>query len=270
MRCQAQTKSYRRDFTMNIIISCNRKRDVLSVAWTILFLLRQSLLGDAFSIYMGPQSKTGLMGGDAMHMTVRDSDFLEPSMLSSRRCFLRKKQGLLSVIFLPTTEARAKCTDVDSCREIGEQKVERDMQANPTTVFPSGVRYKVLKPGIDASSSKVVQDGSSIDIIFSISSGGGAYMYSRGFGFEKVDMGLGGNVSDLGLDSLRVKVGNVDHGVPIGIEEALIGMARGERRRVELPPSVGFETSDWNPQPTTRRGKASIVGYQRTDRKSVV
>ena len=31
---------------------------------------------------------------------------------------------------------------------------------------------------------------------------------------------------------------------------------------VELPPAVGFATSDWRPEPTTRRGRASIVGYR--------
>ena len=40
-------------------------------------------------------------------------------------------------------------------------------------------------------------------------------------------------------------------------------MGRGERRRVELPPDVGFGTSNWMPEPTTRRGKAQIEQYKR-------
>ena len=67
--------------------------------------------------------------------------------------------------------------------------------------------------------------------------------------------------SDEGIDSLRVKIGNRD--VPVGIEEALVGMKRGERRRVELPPSkVGFESSDWKPVPTTDRGKQALASYR--------
>ena len=87
-------------------------------------------------------------------------------------------------------------------------------------------------------------------------------MYSRGFGFEKIDVD-GKKQSDLGLDSLRVKIGSERRDVPLGIEQAIAGMKRGERRRIELPPNVGFETSEWRPEPVTRRGKASIASYKR-------
>ena len=78
------------------------------------------------------------------------------------------------------------------------------------------------------------------------------YYVSKGFGFEKIDFG-NKQVSDLGLDSTRVVVGMSN--VPKGIEYALTGMSKGEKRRVELPPIVGFETSNWSPEPTTRRGQ---------------
>ena len=73
---------------------------------------------------------------------------------------------------------------------------------------------------------------------------------------------LVGNV-DAG-DFLRVTLGKERRDVPAGIELALLGMQRGEKRRVELPPgdAVGFESSDWRPEPTSRRGKATIVGYK--------
>eukprot|EP00591_Stephanopyxis_turris_P006183 CAMPEP_0195523828 /NCGR_PEP_ID=MMETSP0794_2-20130614/23283_1 /TAXON_ID=515487 /ORGANISM="Stephanopyxis turris, Strain CCMP 815" /LENGTH=197 /DNA_ID=CAMNT_0040653909 /DNA_START=407 /DNA_END=1000 /DNA_ORIENTATION=+ len=158
--------------------------------------------------------------------------------------------------FLPAP-VMAKCTDIESCREIGEKKVEKDMKENPVTILDGGVRYKVLQRGIGDA---IVGDGSSIDMIYSISEGGGAYMYSQGFGYEKIDVG-GKLQSDLGIDSLRVKMGQKD--VPVGVEQALIGMRKGERRRLELPPNVGFDTSNWKPEPTTRRGKASITGYKR-------
>lgn len=158
----------------------------------------------------------------------------------------------------PATSEKKKCTDIESCREIGEQKTEEDLQNNPITRLSSGVRYKRLKPGVGSSS---VQEKDVVDIIYSISRANGAYMYSQGFGFEKVKDGISGFArSDEGLDSYRVHLGNRD--VPVGIEQALLGMKKGERRRVEVPPSVGFATSEWRPEPTTRRGKTQIADYQ--------
>lgn len=162
--------------------------------------------------------------------------------------------------------AYAKCTDIESCREAGERKLEEDLAKNPIVKLNDGVRYKVLRPPSTKADAAVVKEGSSIDLIYSITTASGQYMYSRGFGFEKVE-GLGGKMeSDLGLDSLRVVIGQQSQqsrAVPAGIEAALLGITKGERRRVELPPNVGFETSDWKPEPTTRRGKASIEQYRR-------
>ena len=150
------------------------------------------------------------------------------------------------------------CTDIETCREIGDQKVAQDLKENPVTRLSSGVRYKQLKAGFG---NKQVEPSSTIDMIYSISQASGAYMYSRGFGYEKVDVGGGQVERDVaGLDSYRVKLGTKN--LPIGVEQALVGMKKGERRRVEVPPSVGFATSDWKPEPTTRRGKAQIVSYQ--------
>jgi hypothetical protein len=154
--------------------------------------------------------------------------------------------------------SKRKCTDIESCREIGDLKVERKDLENPTIRLKQGVRYKTLQVG---TGNQVVQETSNLDLIFSISTASGQYMYSRGFGFEKIDLGDGNMQKDNGLDSLRVTLGKRD--VPLGIESALVGMKKGEKRRVELPPIVGFETSDWKPEPNTRRGKASITGYKR-------
>jgi FKBP-type peptidyl-prolyl cis-trans isomerase len=155
-----------------------------------------------------------------------------------------------------------KCTDIESCREIGDEKVQRDLEEKPVTRLESGVRYKKLKPGVGTGT---VQNGDTVDIIYSISRANGAYMYSQGFGFEKVQGGVGGSglQSDEGLDSYIVQMGKISNrDVPMGVEQALVGMRKGERRRIEVPPNVGFETSNWKPEPTTRRGKAQIVDYQ--------
>ncbi len=182
------------------------------------------------------------------------------TQIFNRKDFLLTSSIFASTLTLSSTKAMAKCTDIESCREIGEKKVEQDMVDNPTLKTKSGVRYKVLQPGIDEESKTTVKPDSNIDLIFSISTLSGGYMYSRGFGFEKIDVGNGKLQSDIGLDSLRVQLGRRD--VPLGIEEAIVGMKKGERRRIELPPRLGFETSDWKPEPTTRRGKTRIVGYK--------
>jgi hypothetical protein len=156
-----------------------------------------------------------------------------------------------------------QCTDIESCREIGEQKVEQDLKENPRFQLDNGVSYKVLKPGVGT---EVVTDKATVDMIFSINSASGRYMYSRGFGYEKIDLGgeNGGVVPDNGLDSYLVKLGTGQ--LPIGIEAVLLAdanMKRGERRRVVLPPQVGFTTSNWKPEPQSGRQKRTIEAYKR-------
>lgn len=168
---------------------------------------------------------------------------------------------MASLLFARPAPASARCADIESCREEGERRVEADLKRNPIVRLPDGVRYRSLRPPSSSSAtSPKVREGSNVDLAYSISTASGQYMYSRGFGFEKVDFG-GKLESDLGLDSANVVVGERD--VPTGIEYALLGMGKGERRRVELPPGVGFETSDWRPEPTTRMGRAGIEQYRR-------
>ncbi|CAJ1922226.1 unnamed protein product [Cylindrotheca closterium] len=180
-----------------------------------------------------------------------------------RRSLLKGVLSTSSMIIATTGApfvASAKCTDIESCREIGDSRVAQDLKENPVTSLDSGVRFKTLNSGVRG---PAVKEGSSVDIIYSISRAGGPYMYSQGFGFEKVDIGNGQIVKDLDVDFLRVdKVGS-HQDVPVGIEQAMIGMQRGEKRRVELPPNVGLATSNWNPAPKSKAGKQSIVAYQR-------
>lgn len=161
-----------------------------------------------------------------------------------------------------TTVTTKKCSDIETCREIGDEKLMEQLAANPVTSLPSGVKYKVLQPPTvtDASTGRgaAVTEGSTVDLIYSVT-GSGRYMYSQGFGYEDVSFD-GKMQKDLGLDSLRIVVGKRD--VPLGVEQALIGMKRGERRRVVVPPSVGFDTSNWKPEPTSRRGKAALAAYK--------
>ena len=169
--------------------------------------------------------------------------------LVGRRAAVGAVTGAAAVL---PQQAFGKCKDIESCREDGKAKVAADEAANPVIKLSDGVRYKVVREGSGAS----VSGGDVVDVAYSISTAGGSYMYSRGFGFEKDSDG----VNDAG-DFLRVRLGNGD--VPRGIELALRGMKEGGKRRVELPPGpIGFESSEWKPAPTTRRGKAQIVAYK--------
>ena len=194
-----------------------------------------------------------------------DDDASSYDITSSRRRDVLQKLSTTTVSvfatpFIIPSIAYAKCTDIESCREEGERKVEADLKLNPIVKLSDGVRYRVLSSPTSSSTDKKVEDGSNIDLAYSISTASGQYMYSKGFGFEKIEFG-GRQVSDLGLDSMRVVVGK--RNVPKGIEYALIGMSKGEKRRVELPPIVGFETSNWEPEPTTRRGQVQIEQYKK-------
>ena len=203
---------------------------------------------------------------------IRDKGFpsTATTAITTRRenlsSILLSATSLSSIIFATTCTqlpqpAYAKCTDIESCREEGERKIEADLISNPIVKLSDGVRYRVLSSPPNKSTSKiVVKDESNIDIAYSISTASGQYMYSKGFGYEKINFG-DKLVPDKGLDSLNIILGK--HNVPIGIESALIGMTKGEIRRIELPPNVGFESSNWEPNPITRRGKTQIEQYKR-------
>jgi len=199
----------------------------------------------------------GTSKGISLALHKRNDENVPSNQSLSRRNLLEAAPisgAALALLSFFTPPAYAKCTDIESCREVGERKIEADMKLNPIVRLSDGVQYRVLNTPKSPSSNKVAE-GSNIDLAYSITTASGQYMYSKGFGFEKVDFG-GRQESDLGLDSMSVALGK--HNVPVGIEYALMGMGKGEKRRVELPPGVGFETSNWMPEPTTRRGKAQV------------
>jgi FKBP-type peptidyl-prolyl cis-trans isomerase len=179
-----------------------------------------------------------------------------PKIKNTRRQFIAT--GVLSAgLILPNMPALAKCTDIESCREIGEKKDQASMAANPIVSLGGGLQYKVLNVGLG---DQTVLEKDKVKIIYTLSQANGVYMYSRGFGYNKIDVGDGKKVSDLNLDSLIVQMGAKD--IPIGIQQAMMGMKRGERRRIVVPPLLGFETSDWNPQPVALREQKQIQIYQ--------
>jgi hypothetical protein len=166
--------------------------------------------------------------------------------------------SFLGTLLVLPTPAIAKCTDIDSCREVGEAKDQQDLQNNPIHHLPNGISYKILDQGVP-SSPQTVSPNSSVDIAFSVSQANGRYMYSKGLGLEKVEF-MGNMARDRDIDSLRVDLGQ--RNVPVGIEQVLVGMKKGEKRRIVLPPEVGFDTSDWKPAPVKRDAQRQMEVYR--------
>lgn len=181
-------------------------------------------------------------------------------MNHEENCVTRRDSltALVSTLLVLPAPAVAKCTDIDSCREAGEAKDQQDLLDNPITRLPNGVSYKVLDHGVP-SSTQTVSPNSSVDIAFSVSQANGRYMFSKGLGLEKVNF-MGKTTYDRDIDSLRVDLGHKD--VPVGIEQVLVGMKKGEKRRVVLPPEVGFATSDWQPSPVKRDAQRQMQVYR--------
>ncbi|KAJ1459782.1 hypothetical protein M885DRAFT_511024 [Pelagophyceae sp. CCMP2097] len=152
---------------------------------------------------------------------------------------------VLSPGFAP--RADAKCKDIDSCREEGDRRdAEADRKAGPM-VTANGVRFREMAVG----DGDVLVQGDSVDIKFQVLKGNGDLMY----GVPDREPGAQDE-----FETIRATLGNLD--VPLGVERALLGSARGARRRVELGKQTGFETSDWKPKPTGFAGKKRIERYQ--------
>ena len=167
----------------------------------------------------------------------------------------------MPILLLHPNPALAKCKDLDSCREIGEQKDAADLAANPIIRLDGGLQYKVLNAGVGAA--QVTEQTKTATIAYSISQANGKYMYSQGYGYNKIDAGNGRQMADLGMNGLTVHLQDPNaKEVPLGVRLAMMGMKRGEKRRIEVPPALGFATSDWNPKPTTYRGERQILAYQ--------
>ena len=110
-----------------------------------------------------------------------------PGIEMNRRNWLVWSSSSL-ILGAGSTAAEAKCTDIDSCREIGERKEEEFVKANPVTRLPGGVQFRVLAPGLGA---ETVGDSGKVSIAYSIVQANGSYMYSRGMGYNKIDLGNG-------------------------------------------------------------------------------
>ena len=161
----------------------------------------------------------------------------------------------------PPTPGRTKpkCKDIESCLQEGERRAaEADAAAGPVrNVGPTGangvgrIRYRSMKETTDG---PALRKGDSADIRFDVLSTSGNLMY----GIPSRDPA---DKSSLGLlDEYRIVLGSRD--VPLGVEYALEGAHKGDFRRIEVPPDLGFVTSDWKPAPSSFSGRQRLESYR--------
>lgn len=143
-----------------------------------------------------------------------------------------------------------KCKGLEECQAIGDQKfAEKEQLKGALVDIGKGIRYRESKIGTGPTISK----GDVVDITYEVRNTGGMYIYSLGRGRPDKTR------DDLG-ETYRVRLGK--HDVPIAVELAMEGMRRGGIRAIELPPSLGFETSSWEPKPTNFAGERRMENYR--------
>lgn len=131
----------------------------------------------------------------------------------------------------------------------GDRKFEeKERELGPIVSLGSNVRYREMQPGFGDA---VVGDGDVVDITYEVMTTSGYYMWSLGREIEPGQRDLG--------ETYKVRMG--EHNVPIAVEMALKGMKKGGVRRVEIPPSLGFETSNFEPAPQTYSGRKRLERY---------
>ena len=165
---------------------------------------------------------------------------------------------------------RPACGDVETCAELGEKRFQAaEAEKGAIVKLDGGVRYRELQRG----TGEGADEGDVVDITFQVHhplsrlrvlrsvltrhelqvlKGNGFYMYSLGLDKEP-------GLKDLG-ETFKLTLG--DHQVPVAVELALQGAKKGCVRRVELPPRLGFETSQWSPEPSTFEGRQRMEAYR--------
>lgn len=137
--------------------------------------------------------------------------------------------------------------------EAERRREEMEAEANPGVLvtLPSGIQYRELDEG--RPDGKVAAKGDTLFILYTVyrlapgayfkySSGGTPiFLWSRGYGNEGQD--------DVGA-TYRFVLGDSD-AVPSAVAPALVGMREGGRRRVLVPPQLGWTSDAVGPRPAT-------------------
>mmetsp|Transcript_3436 Transcript_3436/g.14016 ORF Transcript_3436/g.14016 Transcript_3436/m.14016 type:complete len:295 (-) Transcript_3436:1794-2678(-) len=144
--------------------------------------------------------------------------------------------------------------EIRAIREEAERRrEEREAEENPgeLVTLPSGIQYRELDEG--RADGKTAARGDTLYILYTVyrlapgayfkySSGGTPiFLWSRGYGNEGQD--------DVGA-TYRFILGDSD-AVPRAVAPALVGMREGGRRRVLVPPQLGWTSDAVRPRPGT-------------------
>ncbi|KAK9828646.1 hypothetical protein WJX72_001289 [[Myrmecia] bisecta] len=114
----------------------------------------------------------------------------------------------------------------------------------------SGAKIQELSVG----SGSAAKEGDQVEIEYVLRRSNGYFIYStvEGVSFQPRDVPIG---------PIDVKLGDSD--VIEGLQEALIGMQRGGKRRVLVPPEAGYAAapSSLQPQPPTFAGQRQLLNH---------
>ena len=154
----------------------------------------------------------------------------------------------------PTNSNRRSEEEIRRAREDAERRrEERELEANPGVLvtLPSGIQYRDLDEGKE--NGKVAQKGDTLFVLYTVyrlapgayfkySSGGTPiFMWARGYGTEGQD--------DVGA-TYKFVLGEANS-LPRAVSPAVLGMHEGGKRRVLVPPALGWTDNDVQPRPPT-------------------
>eukprot|EP00879_Flechtneria_rotunda_P002872 GHRR01003087.1.p1 GENE.GHRR01003087.1~~GHRR01003087.1.p1 ORF type:complete len:230 (+),score=78.33 GHRR01003087.1:1046-1735(+) len=112
----------------------------------------------------------------------------------------------------------------------------------------SGVKVQELSPG----SGPAAQGGDAVLIDYVLRRSNGYFIYStiEGVSFQPKDVPIGPVKLQLGSDQ-----------VIQGLQDALIGMQQGSKRRILVPPQLGYLSTALQPQPPTFATKRQLANH---------
>ncbi|GAQ82985.1 FKBP-type peptidyl-prolyl cis-trans isomerase family protein [Klebsormidium nitens] len=138
-------------------------------------------------------------------------------------------------------------TNIDDAREEGERRREEKERAEgPIVKLPSGVKYRELAVG----TGEALRPGDLVSVYYTIYRLSGLYIDSVGYGKEGKD--------DVG-DAFTFELGAGQ--VPQGVEQGVLGMCIGGRRRILVPPKLGWINDGVLPRPTSGAAERRLLRH---------
>ena len=196
-----------------------------------------------------PPCRRALLGGAASSAILASIASADPASAYGLNNAPPPPSGGLFGRKQPRSEAEIRAIREEAQR----RREEREAEENPgeLVTLPSGIQYRELDEGrVDG---KTAAKGDTLYILYTVyrlapgayfkySSGGTPiFLWSRGYGNEGQD--------DVG-DPYRFVLGESDS-VPRAVAPALVGMREGGRRRVLVPPQLGWTSGTVLPTPGT-------------------